>query len=94
MRKYTKKKIFLTYLKHFLVNLKSMFFVFPAFFILGFIVCLFENSKPEISKKLENKIDKIFIPMIDEFYDMEFKVMEIKHPDWFIKDVESEEDKK
>ncbi len=94
MQKYTKKEIFLTYLKHFLVTLKTIFFVFPALFILGFIVCLFENSKPEISKKNENKIDRIFVPMIDEFYDMEFKVMEIKHPDWFIKNNESEWDKK
>lgn len=94
MQKYTKKEIFLTHLKHFLVNLKSMFFVFPALFILYFIVYFFENSKPEISKKIENKIDKIFIPMVDEFYDMEFKVMKIKHPDWFIKNVESEGDKK
>ena len=88
MNKYTKKEIFFTYLKFYFASFRTHFF---TYFVICPVICslvsLFNYNKAE--KMLEN-FDNFFLSRMDNYFDMAVKIEEIKHPDWFISNKESD----
>ena len=80
-----KDKIISTYVTHIKDTLIMTFICFPGFFLTAFSEVLMKNINADLAEKMIKKTDNAFDKMIENYYDSKFKILEIKHPDWFKK---------
>lgn len=80
-----KNEIISAYAIHIKDSLIMTFICFPGFFLAAFGAVLMKNINADLTEKMVKKTDNVFNKMIENYYDSKFKILEIKHPDWFEK---------
>ncbi len=80
-----KSKIISAYITHIKDSIIMIFICFPGFFLVAFGATLIKSINADLTEKIVKKTDNVFDKMIENYYDSKFKILEIKHPDWFEK---------
>lgn len=78
-------KLILSYANHIKNAIIMMFFAIPLLFISLIFLSILEKKNKDLFKKTEKKLNNFLNPMIDKYYESQFEILKIKHPDWFKK---------